>query len=136
MLAQQAEQCAAQAQAEQHKETREMVDAHLEGLGWAEHSHKPFMIMTDPREPWPGEERVGQRRGPGAVQLDWKVRASCYGARFHGEEGTSWRMNRRAQKQIHVLAISRGLATSVEAHAGLELPHLLPPCVPGPALPL
>lgn len=51
MLAQQAEQCAAQAQAEQHKKTREMVDAHLEGLGWAEHSHKPFTIMTDPREP-------------------------------------------------------------------------------------
>lgn len=37
-------------------------------------------------------------------------------------------MNRRAQKQIlHVLAISWGLATSVDAHAGLELPHLLPP---------
>lgn len=88
MLAQQAEQCAAQAQAEQHKETREMVDAHLEGLGWAEHSHKPFTIMTDPREPWPGEERVGQRQGPGAVQLDWKVRASCYGVTFHGGEGT------------------------------------------------
>lgn len=88
VLAQQAEQCAAQAQAEQHKETREMVDAHLEGLGWAEHRHKPFMITTDPREPWPGEERVGQRPGPGAVQLDSKVRASCYGARFHGREGT------------------------------------------------
>lgn len=48
VLAQQTEQGAAQAQAEQHKKTREMVDAHLEGLGWAEHRHEPFTIMTDP----------------------------------------------------------------------------------------
>lgn len=46
------------------------------------------------------------------------------------------RMNRNAQKQIHISGISRGLATSVKAHAGSGPPHLLPPCVPGPAPPL
>lgn len=77
MLSQGAEQGTAQAQAEQHKETRKVVDAHLEGLWWVEHRHQLFTIMADSAEPWPRKGTGWPREGPEAMQLDWEAGASC-----------------------------------------------------------
>lgn len=87
MLPQGAEQGTAQAQAKQHEETGEVVDAHLQGLQRWDTGTGPSWSWPTLGEPWPGGHRLA-RDGPGAVQLDWEARAPYSGARFLGGEGT------------------------------------------------
>ena len=91
VLAQRAEQSTAQAQAEQHEESREVVDAHLEGL-WAGRRHKTPLGHGRPLgSPGLGRgwgQRLGERERPGAVELDWKARAPFSEVRCHGRKAT------------------------------------------------
>lgn len=63
VLPQRAEQGTTQAQAEQHKETREVVDAHLQGLQRVEYRHKTFKVMADPWGALAWRTEVGPETG-------------------------------------------------------------------------
>lgn len=62
MLPQRAEQGTTQTQAKQHKETGEVVDAHLQGLQKWDTGTSPSWSWQTLGEPWPGEYKLGQRQ--------------------------------------------------------------------------
>lgn len=112
MLPQRAEQGTTQAQAKQHKETGEVVDAHLQGLQVG-HRHKPFMVMADPWGALAWRTQVGPETDLGLYS--WIGRLGLHILEQGSKEGRALelgfcRMNRTAQKQTNThLAYDQGI---------------------------